>query len=223
MSTIPKPRAPGNRGPGNHGLPASARAVYTRRIMTGLRIMKGLPALVSRQRPASPHRLGPPAVRLLAVLLLALPGGAEAEPWQALRGLERVSLAIGVPADHPGPGIAELEARIRDALRRAERAPGVDPASPDRLHLGVWVGPVAAAELRGFWLPFSGTYAVGHVRLSVERQVMIPGVPSAMPAVVWQAERQASGPLRKAPLEIAVLVEDLLADFLQAYARAAAP
>ncbi len=116
-----------------------------------------------------------------------------------------------------------MRRRAEAALRERPPAPALDSASPDRLRLTVAVRPYGASELRGFWLPFSGTYGIGPVRLAVERLVAVPGLPLPVPAVVWQAERQAKGPWRKAATEIVTLLDDLVAAFLADYRRANAP
>ena len=72
--------------------------------------------------------------------------------------------------------------------------------------------PVSATTLRGFWLPFSGVYGVGTLRLAVERMVTVPGVERAVPAVVWQAERTVAGPWRKADQEIARSLDEMAAE-----------
>src|SRR5262249_46644798 len=54
-------------------------------------------------------------------------------------------------------------------------APAPDSKSPDRLRLVIAVREVSGNELRGFYLPMSGTYGIGSVRLTVERQVVVVG------------------------------------------------
>ena len=79
------------------------------------------------------------------------------------------------------------------------------------------VRPYSATTLRGFWLPFSGTYGIGPVRLSVERTAMVTGMSTPLVASVWHTERQAAGPWRESPAEIFKLLDDALSDFLDAY------
>jgi hypothetical protein len=82
----------------------------------------------------------------------------------------------------------------------------------DRIRLTVSVRPVSATTLRGFWLPFSGVYGVGTLRLAVERMVTLPGVARAVPAVVWQAERALAGPWRNADQDIARSLDEMAAE-----------
>jgi hypothetical protein len=95
----------------------------------------------------------------------------------------------------------------------------LDPASPARLRLTVAVRPYSATTLRGFWLPFSGTYGIGPVRLSVKRTAVVTGMSTPILASVWDAERQAAGPWRESPAEILRLLDEALSDFLDAYNR----
>ena len=99
--------------------------------------------------------------------------------------------------------------------------------SPSRLRLAVSVRAHSASVLRGFWLPFSGQYAIGSVRLMVERMVNLPGGGSpatgSLPAVVWQAERSIAGPWGSADAQVLAAVDELLATLLEDYRRARAP
>jgi hypothetical protein len=160
------------------------------------------------------------AALVAALLSLAASLSASAlaaEPPRGLAGLPRVALDIVLAPHHPGPVPDDLEQRILDALRQSRPAPVVDPASADRLILVVAVRPVNASELRGFWLPFSGTYGIGMVRLAVERAVTVRGLSGPIPAVVWQAERQVNGPWHRAPADIVALLDELLTAFLEDY------
>jgi len=109
--------------------------------------------------------------------------------------------------------------QIDSRLRAAAPALTLDPASMSRLRFSVLVRPYNATALRGFWLPFSGTYGIGPVRLSVERTAMVTGVSSPVLASVWHAERQAAGPWRESPAEIVKLLDATLSEFLDAYQR----
>jgi hypothetical protein len=71
---------------------------------------------------------------------------------------------------------------------------------------------VSATTRRGFWLPFSGIYGIGSVRLAVERMVTVPDIERAVPAVVWQATRAVAGPWRKTDQEIARSLDDMAAE-----------
>ena len=150
-------------------------------------------------------------------------GAAALEPWRGLQALPRIALEVVMSPELPGLSTDELERRIRAASATARPAPTLDPSAPDRLRLGVAVRPHSSAELRGFYLPFSGTYGIGPVRLVVERPVTIASLSQPVPAIVWEAERLAKGPWRLAATEIRALVDAVLAAFLNDYRRAAGP
>jgi hypothetical protein len=168
---------------------------------------------------------GPLLVSALAGFFLALaaPAVSAQEAWRVLRGMPRVALAISMDPDHPLVSVEDLERRAEDALRQNRPALAIDPASPDRLHILIGVRSVNASELRGFYLPFSGDYGIGPVRLSIERPATIRGFLAPVPVVVWQAFRQVKAPWHRSGREVLALVDDLVADFLEDYSRAAAP
>jgi hypothetical protein len=117
----------------------------------------------------------------------------------------------------------DVELRAERMLREQPPAPALMREATDKLRLVVAVEARNATDLRGFWLPFSGTYAIGHVRLEVERVLTLPGStpsPTVVPAVVWQADRVIAGPWRHAAAEIEHAVEKLLGAFLEDYRRA---
>src|SRR5688572_25803754 len=124
---------------------------------------------------------------LVLALLVATSAGAQApDPAPGLRGLPRVALEIVL-----APDLVDLEDEIEQRVERAlgeMPAPAVDRNSAQKLRLVVGVRAQNASDLRGFWLPFSGTYAVGHVRLEVVRGLTLPGpTPAAatmVPAIV---------------------------------------
>jgi hypothetical protein len=119
----------------------------------------------------------------------------------------------------------DVELRAERMLREQPPAPALMREATDKLRLVVAVEAKTATELRGFWLPFSGTYAIGHVRLEVERALTLPGstpAPAAVPAVVWQADRVIAGPWRHAAADIDDAVEKLVGAFLEDYRRARA-
>jgi len=161
------------------------------------------------------------ALALSAALLLAAPsvGQATAEPVRALAGITSIGVEVELDPSQDSLSSGDLAQRIETRVRAAAPALTVDPASPTRLRLTVRVRPHNATALRGFWLPFSGTYGIGPVRLSVERTATVAGVAAPLPASVWQAERQAAGPWRQSPAEIVKLVDQALSDFLDAYRR----
>jgi hypothetical protein len=161
------------------------------------------------------------ALALSVALVLAAPlvGRAAAEPAAALVGLTTIGVDVELHPSQESLSPAQLAHRIETRLRAAAPALTIDPASPTRLRLTVLVRPYNATALRGFWLPFSGTYGVGPVRLSVERIAMVTGTSAPLLASVWHAERQAAGPWRESPAEIVKLLDQALSDFLDAYRR----
>jgi hypothetical protein len=163
-----------------------------------------------------------PARFLLAAWLLAAPAAAQA-PAAGLAALHRVAIEVVVSPGHPGVAADELARRLDAALRTARLGLAVDPGSADLLRLTVAVDRVGATELRGFYLPFSGFYAIGAVRLAIVRAVTLPGVADPVRAVVWQAERPIRGPWDRSGAAIAPLADALLAELLEDYRRAAGP
>jgi len=113
----------------------------------------------------------------------------------------------------------QLMQRIDSRLRTDAPALTLDPASSSRLRFSVLVRPYGATALRGFWLPFSGTYGIGPVRLSVERAAVVTGVSTPVLASVWHTERQAAGPWRESPAEIVKLLDETLSEFVDVYRR----
>jgi len=161
------------------------------------------------------------ALALSVALLLApaSPGSAAADPARSLAGLTRIGVDVELDPSQTSLSPEELTRRIDARLRAAATALTLDPASPARLRLTVLVRPYGATALRGFWLPFSGTYGIGPVRLSVERMATVTGVSTPVVASVWHAERQAAGPWRDLPAEIVKLLDEALTEFLEAYRR----
>jgi hypothetical protein len=145
---------------------------------------------------------------------------AGGERWDALRLLPRVGLEITLSPNHPELSTEDVRKRIEDGLRGAHPAPVLDPASRDRLHLIAAVRRYSSTELRGFYLPLSGSYGIGPVRLAVERVAVIPGLGTPIAAQVWQAERQAKGPWRASAAEVLRLTDEVVASFLGDYRRA---
>jgi len=156
---------------------------------------------------------------LSVALLLAAQSVATAEPTSALAGVKTIGVDVELHPSQESLSPQQLAHRIETRLRAAAPALTVDPASPTRLRLTVLVRPYNATALRGFWLPFSGTYGIGPVRLSVERTAMVTGTSAPLLASVWHAERQAAGPWRDSPAEIFKLLDEALSDFLDAYHR----
>lgn len=158
-----------------------------------------------------------------ALLLAGAPAAADEESARALRGLRRVTVQITFSPVHAGLGADELQERLEELLRVSAPAPVIDARSPDRLHLTVGVRATSTSDLRGFYLPLSGSYGIGSVRLAVERIVTIAGVPAPVRALVWQAERPARARWRDSAAEVVHLLEDLAEAFLEDYRRAMSP
>lgn len=150
---------------------------------------------------------------VLAALLVAsaVPAAAESA---SLAGLRQVAVAVDLERPLEATTATELGARLVDALRRIEIS--VTDGAADRVRLRVFVYPMSATTLRGFWLPFSGTYGVGGVRLAVERVVTHPAAPHAFPAVVWQTERAVGAPWRGRDQAIARLLDEMVGELLAA-------
>ena len=172
---------------------------------------------VSRSRPA--FRAGLLVLLLTLLLDLVAPGAARVDAaWPGLRGVKRVAIEVVFSPDHPQLAPEVVEKRLEDALLASPAAPKPDPRSTDRLRLVVAVRQVTSSDLRGYYLPWSGYYGVGTVRLVVERQMVVPGSPpaaAAIPAIVWQVDRQALGPWRRSRDEIMALIDDLVATLIE--------
>ena len=135
-----------------------------------------------------------------------------------LAALLLAALSLSVEIVHPLPTLtaADLSAHLASALRRAEPPLTIDQGLSDRLRVSVVVRPMSATTLRGFWLPFSGTYGIGVVRLGVERTVTLSGTAQAFPAPVWQTERIVGVAWRETDREIVRLVDEMVAEFVEA-------
>jgi hypothetical protein len=148
-----------------------------------------------------------------ALVTLATPAAPQ------LGGLARLRhVDVAVHLDHALDVLTaeDLLARLQDGLGRGEPPLAVSDGATDRIRLVVAVQPTSATALRGFWLPFSGTYGVGAVRLAVERLVTIPGLARPVPAVVWQTERIVGAPWRATEREIVRLLDEMVAELLTA-------
>lgn len=161
------------------------------------------------------------AIVLLTVLAVIPAGASAQDSARGLRGLSRVALEISF-----SPDVVDLrddvEQRVEQALREQAPAPALVRDGADKLRLVVTVQAKNASELRGFWLPLSGVYAIGYVRLEIERTVTLPGpTPSAapVPAVVWQADQLIACPWRQADGKIYDAVDKLAGAFLEDYRR----
>jgi hypothetical protein len=154
--------------------------------------------------------MAPTRALVLAVFIGAWLAVAAAAAAQGLAGLPRVSLAVDLRYPIDTLSVEDLLARLEDGLRQAEPPIGVNESATDRLRLTIGVRPLSATTLRGYWLPFSGTYGIGPVILELERMVTAPGAAAPFPAIVWQAERIAAGPWRTTPAEVMRLLDDLI-------------
>jgi len=167
---------------------------------------------------------------------------SDASRWPALAGAVLVLASAAQGAQTPGglaalPAVAIvvelepearplsrelLERRLTASLARAPGAPRADPASRDRLRLAVGVERIGASDLRGFWLPFSGDYAVGTVRLALERPARLESSGALLPVLVWAADRPVATAWARAPEAILAAV-DRVAESFRAACAAAAP
>ena len=151
-------------------------------------------------RLAPVARLTPLLALLLGLLLTVVVAGASRvdAAWPGLRGVKRVAIEVVFAPDHPQLAPEVVEKRLEDALLANPAAPKPDPRSA------------------GYYLPWSGYYGVGTVRLAVERQMILPGSPptAAIPAIVWQVDRHALGPWRRSREEIMALIDDLVATLI---------
>lgn len=167
------------------------------------------------------------AVMTSAALVPAVaPHGADAadDSVRGLQGMRRVAVEIAFSPAHPGVPADDAQGRIEEVLRGSlPAAPVLDARSADRLRLIISVREVSSSELRGFYLPFSGSYGIGLVRLAAERMVTAPGVSTPVRAVVWQAERHTRASWRASADEILGIAEDLAELFVEDYRRALAP
>jgi hypothetical protein len=130
----------------------------------------------------------------------------------AIADERRAHVAIEIRHPSTATTVEELRSRLVSALCGGDPAGTVRSGVGNRIRLTVSVRPVSATTLRGFWLPFSGVYGVGTLRLAVERLVNVPGVEHAVPAMVWQAERAVAGPWRNADREIARSLDEMAAE-----------
>jgi hypothetical protein len=164
------------------------------------------------------------ALRLAVALgMLTAAAPAYTQGPAGLAGMAKVALEISMARELPGLGMDTVEMRLERALAEAQPAPSIDGRSGDRLQVAISVAPVNSSELRGFYLPFSGTYGIGSVRLAVIRLVRVGGRQAPVPAVVWQAERQVRGPWHGSGQEVVVLLDELIGEFLDDYRRPPVP
>jgi hypothetical protein len=151
---------------------------------------------------------------LLGALVVMVAGAATADERASLIQLRQVSL--GVEIEHPLPTMTvdDLTAHVVTSLREAEPLLVTREGLTDRIRVIVSVRPMSATTLRGFWLPFSGTYGIGAVRLAVERLVNLPGAPRPFPALVWETERVVGSSWQATDREIARLVDEMVREMV---------
>jgi hypothetical protein len=121
---------------------------------------------------------------------------------------------VTVDIEHPLPATTAegLRSRLVAALCGGHPDRTIGTGAGARIRLTVSVRQVSATTLRGFWLPFSGIYGIGSVRLAVERMVTVPGIERDVPALVWQAERSVAGPWQRADQDIARSLDEMAAE-----------
>lgn len=160
------------------------------------------------------------ATGLAAVALLATAAVSSAEaPAAGLHALTRVRLTVEITRAVDGLAADELRKRLAEALRDAAPAVAAEADAADRLRLRVALEPRSATELRGFWLPFSGTYAIGLIGLAVERPVLVSGAGDLTTAIVWREDRVVAVPWRAAAAEVRRATDAMLDALLAARPR----
>ncbi len=83
---------------------------------------------------------------------------AAAEPARSLAGLSTIGVNVDLDPSQESLSAERLAQRIQARLSEGAPALTLGPVGRDRLRLTVAVRPYGATALRGFWLPFSGTY-----------------------------------------------------------------
>jgi hypothetical protein len=152
------------------------------------------------------------AVLLAAAFVVIVAGAVTAEERASLLELRAVSVSVEIAYPLRTMTVEGLTAHVVTALRQSEPSLTIREALPDRIQVSVSVRPVSATTLRGFWLPFSGTYGIGAVRLAVERMVNLPGASRPVPALMWHTERVVGGSWHVTDREIARLVDEMIAE-----------
>lgn len=128
---------------------------------------------------------------LLGAVMLALTLAVTSSAGSVLDGVRRVAVSVDVRQPIEGVLADELERRVVTFVAKLEHSLALDKSSTDRLQLTITVSSYSSSELRGFPLPFSGTYAIGTVRLTLHRAVeIVGGPPRIVSASVWERERQ---------------------------------
>jgi hypothetical protein len=136
-----------------------------------------------------------------------------------LDGVRRVAVSVDLRQPIEGISGDALERRVLTFVAKLKPSLALDKSSADRLHLTITVRSYSSSELRGFPLPFSGTYAMGTVRLALHRAVEIVGGPPRMvSAPVWERERQIATRESAARRAVDRAVEELLDELRDARA-----
>ena len=128
---------------------------------------------------------------ILGAGLLAVTLALSSAAAGVLDGVRRVAVSVDIRPPIDGLSGDELERRIATLVTKPQHSLALDQSSADRLRLTITVRSYTSSELRGFPLPFSGTYAIGTVRLALHRAVEIVGGPArSVSASIWERERQ---------------------------------
>jgi hypothetical protein len=143
-------------------------------------------------------------------------GAATASERASLIPFRQVSLSVEIVYPLPTMTAEALTAHLVTALRESEPSLITREGLPDRIRVIVSVRPMSATILRGYWLPFSGTYGIGAVRLAVERLVNLPGASRPFPALVWHTERIVGSSWQVTDREIARLVDEMISEMVEA-------
>jgi hypothetical protein len=113
-------------------------------------------------------------------------GAVDADERARLAGLRDVSVSVDLAHPLDGMTVDDVAERLVGALRTAEPPLAIRDDVSDRIRLRVRVRPRSATTLRGFWLPFYGTYGIGSLQLGVERMVRLSCGECAFPGLVWE-------------------------------------
>jgi hypothetical protein len=126
---------------------------------------------------------------LLGAVMLALTLAFTCSAAGVLDGLGRVAVRVNVRQPIAGVSGDELRRRLVTFVAKLEPSLALDESSADRLQLTITVRSYSSSELRGFPLPFSGSYAIGMVRrLTLHRAAeIVGGPPRSVSAIVWGA------------------------------------
>ena len=151
---------------------------------------------------------------LLGAVMLALMLAVTASAGGVLDGVRRVAVSVDIQPPMEGISGDELERHVITFVAKPEHALALDQSSADRLQLRITLRSYSSSELRGFPLPFSGSYAIGTARLTLHRAVeIVGGPPRIVSASVWEGERQIATRDSAARGAVHRAVEELLDEF----------